>query len=154
MKQQLPYSLNYNYDYFCPICRRGRISNLALMEAFACDCCQHIFTVDLERQILTSVDTQLPMTWQWNQKTWTRVNPEGVNIGWAYLGLGILWVLLPTAIVGFASYLFPPLPGSNLAWLPVFWTVITFLSHLFCLVWLVLEYYQFPVRMYLRFLFR
>lgn len=154
MQQQSSYSLDYHHDYPCPLCRQGHITNLALMDAFACDCCQHIFSADLERQVLTAVDTQLPMSWQWNQKTWTRVNPEGVNFGRLYLVLGTLWVLLPTAIVGIASYLFPPLPGSSLSWLPWFWTVITFLSHLFCLVWLVLEYYQFPVRVYLRFLLR
>ncbi|TVQ45682.1 MAG: hypothetical protein EA365_07410 [Gloeocapsa sp. DLM2.Bin57] len=153
MKQQ-PYPLNYHHDYLCPLCRQGRIHSIALMDAFACDCCQHIFSADVEQQTLTAVDTQLPMTWQWNQKTWTRVNPEGVNFGWLYLVLGILWVLLPTTIVGLASYLFPPLPGSSLAWLPWFWTVVTFLSHLLCLVWLILEYYQFPVRVYLRFLLR
>lgn len=152
MPQQIP--LDYHNDYICPLCRQGRIAGLTLMDAFACDCCQHLFSADLERQILTSVDTQLPITWQWNQKNWTRVNPEGIKIGRGYLILGIIWVLLPTAIVGLAAYIFPPLPGSSLAWLPVFWTVITFLSHLFCLLWLVLEYYQFPVRMYLRFLFR
>lgn len=154
MQQSPSYSLNYDHDYHCPVCRRGRITNLALMEAFACNFCQHLFTVDLKRQLLTSVDTQFPITWQWHQNNWTRVNPEGITIGWAYLILGGLWIILPTAIVGLASYFFPPLPGSSLTWFPVFWTVLTFVSHLICFAWLLLEYYQFPVIIYLRSLLR
>ncbi|ELR97537.1 hypothetical protein [Gloeocapsa sp. PCC 73106] len=150
MEQPPSHSLSYNHDYHCPLCRRGRITNLSMMEAFSCNFCEHLFTADLDRQLLTAVDTQLPLTWQWNRTNWTRINPEGVKIGWSYLILGILWVILPTAIVGFASYLFPPLPGSGLSWFPLFWTIVTFLSHFICLIWLLLEYYQFPVRLYLQ----
>lgn len=140
--------LNYNEDYICPVCRNGRISTLAMMETFACNFCQHLFEAEISTQKLTLLDSQFPIIWQWYREKWVRINPDGVEIGWGYLILGILFVLLPTVIVGSTSYLFPPLPGSYLAWLPVFWTILTFLSHLSCFIWLVLEYYQFPWRLY------
>lgn len=151
MKSSQDYSsLDYHHDYLCPVCRRGRINTLALMETFACNLCQHLFKADLKTQRLTLIDGQLPITWQWYRQGWTRINPEGITFSWSYLFLGLLLVILPTMIVGCATYLFPPLPGSNLAWLPIAWTILTFLTHLFGLVWLLLEYYQFPVRLYIR----
>lgn len=120
------------------------------MEAFACNFCRHIFTANLEQQVLKMADSQLPLTWRWNGQTWKGLHREGVELGWEYWFVGIAFVILPSTLVGLAAYLFPPMPGSPLAWLPVFWTVLAFLSHLACMGWLVVEYYQFPVFAYLR----
>lgn len=136
--------------YRCPVCRHGQISAMPLMEAFACDFCHHIFTVNFDRQLLKMADSQLPLTWQWNGKNWKGLQREGVELGWTYLSAGIAFVAIPTTIIGLGAYLFPPLPGSRLYWLPTFWIVLTFVCHLACLIWLILEYYQFPVFLYFR----
>ncbi|ACK69624.1 conserved hypothetical protein [Gloeothece citriformis PCC 7424] len=142
--------LNYTNVYRCPVCRHGEISNLSLMDAFACNFCNHIFSADLEQQVIQMADSQLALKWRWNGRSWQGVRGDGVELTWGYWLAGIVFVLLPTAIVSLSAYLFPPLPGSRLSWLPVIWVLLTFLSHLCCLIWLIIEYYQFPVFRYFR----
>ena len=153
MKQQqlsLNYPLNYTHTYSCPVCHHGEISNLALMDAFACNFCSHIFTADLEKQVIEIADSQLPLSWRWNGRTWKRLQPEGVEIGWSYLLIALGFVLIPPSLIGISLYLFPPLPNSPLSWFPVFWIVLTFFCHLLTILWLVVEYYQFPINLYFR----
>jgi hypothetical protein len=56
--------------------------------------------------------------------------------------------------VATGAYLFPPVEGSPLSWVPRFWSILTLICHAICLLWLMIEYYQFPVNMYLRALAR
>jgi hypothetical protein len=120
------------------------------MDALACDCCHHIFTAEPERQLLKMADRQPPLTWRWSGKNWIAARLEGVEWGWIYWLFAIALVILPTTIIGMSAYLFPPDPSSRLAWLPVAWTGLVFLSHLGIVGWLVIEFYQFPVWAYLR----
>ncbi|NEO70923.1 hypothetical protein [Moorena sp. SIO3H5] len=142
--------LNYQGVYPCPVCRVGQIQNLSLMEAFACHECRHIFTADLERQRLKITDRQPPMTWHWNGKKWTGAHLEGVEWGWVNWFLALAFVVCPTTLIGAAVYLFPPAPDSPISWLPAAWVGLTFFCHLAIVVWLVMEFYQFPVWEYLR----
>jgi hypothetical protein len=151
------HSSNNNSDYFtyqevypCPVCRLTQLKAMPLMDAMACDCCRHIFTADIERQQLKMVDRQPPLTWRWNGRNWTGAHLEGVEWGWTYWLLAVAFVVLPTTFIWLAAYTFPPEPGSTLSWVPVFWTGLTFLSHLTIIGWLVTEFYQFPIRAYLR----
>ena len=137
-------------EYSCPVCRHGKVSEMLMMEAFSCNFCQHIFTTNFEKQLLKMADSQLPLTWYWNGKTWKGIHREGVEIGWSYIAVALAFVLLPTAIVGSGMYLFPASPDSLLYWLPLAWTAVTFCAHLFCVVWLIIEYYQFPIFLYVR----
>lgn len=143
-------SLDYNGVYPCPVCRHGEVQALTLMEAFACNFCQHIFTANLEQQLLRIADSQLPLTWRWQGDAWKGIRHESSEFVWAYGVAGTVFILLPTAIVALAAYLFPPLPGTPLAWIPLAWVVFTFLAHLGCLLWLMLEYYQISLRWYWR----
>ncbi len=136
--------------YPCPVCRHGEITGMPLMETFACNFCQHIFTTNFEKQILQMPDSQLPLSWRWNGKSWKGVHKEGTELGWGYIIAGLIFVLLPTSIIGLGAYLFPPLTDSSLYLLPYIWTGLTFLAHLICLIWLLLEYYQFPVFLYIQ----
>jgi hypothetical protein len=142
-------ALNYHDVYPCPVCRHGEISTLPLMEAYACNFCQHIFTANLERQMLKMADSQLALSWYWNGRHWNGLRSEGTEMGALSLLAAVLFVLLPTAIVAISSYLFPPVAGSPLSWLPLFWSILTFAAHLICILWLILEYYQFPLNIYL-----
>ena len=143
--------LSYQGVYPCPICRFSQLKVIALMDAMAFNACNHIFTADLERQQLKMADRQPPLTWHWNGKTWTGAHLEGVEWGKVYWFFSVAIVVLPTTLIGLSAYAFPPTPGSTLSWLPIAWTGLTFVSHLLIVLWLVAEFYQFPVRTYLRF---
>jgi hypothetical protein len=140
----------YQGTYPCPVCRLNELKAISLMEAMACDCCRHIFTADLDRQQLKIVDRQPSRIWYWTGKTWKGLHREGAEWGWISWLFAVGFVVLPTTIIGLATYIFPPEPGSPLSWFPTVWFGLTFLSHFSIIVWLVTEYYQFPVRVYLR----
>lgn len=142
-------NLNLDGIYTCPVCRYGEISALPLMDAFACNFCQHIFTVQMEQQSLKIADTSLPLTWHWNGRSW-QASGNSVKIDWEIKLAAIAFVLLPTILMGLAAYIFPPVSGSYLYWFPLFWTGLTFLSHLAIVVSIFVEYYQFPIRLYLK----
>ena len=137
-------------EYPCPVCRHGKVTQMIMMETFACSFCQHIFTTNYDKQLLKMADSQLPLTWYWNGKNWKGIQREGVEIGWSYLLCGLAFVALPTTIVAFSAYLVPPLPDSPLSWFPIFWAFLTFFTHLFCLILLIVEYYQLPIMLYVR----
>lgn len=136
--------------YPCPVCRWGQIKPLPLMEAVACEFCQHIFTVDLETEVLRMADREPPLSWHWDGKLWTGAHLAGVEFNWFYGVAAVAFLILPTGIVGLGAYLFPPIPGSPLDWFPSLWVCLVFGSHLLILLWLVGEFYQFPVGAYLR----
>jgi len=150
MYTQQTKNLTYHSVYNCPICRYGQIAALPLMEAFGCNFCNHLFTADPEQNLLKVVDTQLSITWRWDGHQWKRHNYNDANLSWGYLGAGIAFVFMPPLLLGMAVYYFPPLPDSPFSWFPVAWTVLAFLSHLGCLLWLLLEYYQLPLGLYWR----
>jgi hypothetical protein len=144
------FPLNYQGIYTCPVCRRGQISAIALMEAFGCDVCHHIFTANLQRQSLRVADTSPALTWRWDGGKWKPSHRDGVGLSRSVWLVAIAFVLLPTAIVGTAAYIFPPLPDSPLQWFPLAWVGMAFLSHLAIVAWLILEYYEVPSLMALR----
>ena len=148
--QSSPNRLNYHDTYTCPVCRHGQISGMVMMDAFGCYFCNSIFTANLEQQLLKKADSQPPLVWYWNGKNWQGGYQPEVHLGWGYWLTGIAFVTLPSALVGLGAYFFPPTPGSVLSWLPLTWVVITFLAHLSCVIWLALEYYQFPLIAYFR----
>ncbi len=144
------YPLDYQGIYPCPVCRLSQLKAMPLMDAMACGCCRHIFTVDWERQLLKMPSRQPPLIWHWNGRNWTGAHIEGLEWGWGHWLLAVALVVLPTTIMGLSVYTFPPIPGSALSWLPTVWIGLVFLSHLTIVGWLVIEFYQFPVRTYLR----
>lgn len=143
-------SFNYQGVYPCPVCRLGQISGMPLMDAMACELCHHIFTGDLEKQQLKMASRQPPLIWRWNGRNWTGAQLEGMEFGWGYWLAAFALVVLPPTLIGLTLYAFPPIPGTPLFWLPYVWTGLAFLSHMGIIGWLVVEFYQLPVRAYLR----
>lgn len=137
-------------EYPCPVCRHGKVAEMPLMETFACNFCQHIFTTNFDKQLMKMADSQLPLTWYWNGKVWKGIHREGAEVGWTYIIFAIAFVIMPTAVISMGVYLFPPMSGSFLSWLPLVWAVLTFAAHLSCVIWLIIEYYQFPIFLYIR----
>jgi len=144
------YPFSYQGIYPCPVCRLSQLKAMSLMDAMACDSCRHIFTADLDRQMLKMADRHPSLTWHWNGRNWTAAHLEGVEWGWTYWIFTAAFVILPPTLIGLAAYTFPPTPGSTLSWLPVVWTGLAFVSHLAIVGWLVMEFYQFPLWTYLR----
>ncbi|MBO9999686.1 MAG: hypothetical protein J7641_11905 [Cyanobacteria bacterium SID2] len=145
-----PTPLDYRETYPCPLCRRGKLSGLTLVEAFGCNGCSHIFVLNPSRQSVRAVDRSPPLTWRWDGRRWQTSQREDVSLGWGEWSIAMAFVLFPTSIVGLAAYVFPPFPGSPLSFFPILWAVLTFFSHLVCVTWLILEYYQFPILSYFR----
>ena len=142
--------LSYQETYPCPVCRCGDLSNIALMDAFGCDVCRHIFTIHPERQLLKMADREPSITWRWNGQNWKGEHIGNLEITWVYGLAALLLILFPPTLIGLSAFLFPPISGGFWAWFPIIWTAITFLSHLLLVLWLIAEAYQFPVFLYLR----
>ncbi len=138
-----------NDTYPCPVCLRGTISPLLLMDAFSCDFCNHIFTPEFSTQRLLMADRDPPLAWYWNRQGWIGGHLIGVEFTWVYSLAAIAFVVFPTIIIGLAVYYFPPAPNAPFFWFPYIWTGLTFLSHLSIILWLMIEFYQFPVGRYL-----
>lgn len=138
-------SLNYQGTYICPVCRHGQISTLALMDAFACNFCRHIFTANLRNQSVQVVDSSQPMSWRWNGRKWQSTHQDDPNLTFVIWVIGVVLVTLPASIVWLMSYLFPPLPGSLWAWFPRVWLGCTLGVHLLMVAWLLAEHYQLPL---------
>jgi hypothetical protein len=143
-------SLEYHGAYPCPVCHVGKISQMPMMEAMACDFCHQIFTVDIEKQQLQMPAREPALVWRWNGFDWTEAQLEGVELGWGYLCGAIAFILLPTVVIGIVAYSFPPTTGNLFSWIPYLWTCLTFLSHLSIIVWLLIEIYQIPIFAYIR----
>ncbi|OKH35240.1 hypothetical protein NIES2119_20935 [[Phormidium ambiguum] IAM M-71] len=142
--------LNFQDSYSCPVCRYGHISVLTLTEAFACDFCRHIFTANLEEQVLIMADSTPPMAWRWNGKNWKIAHQKDLELSFVVWLLGIALVVFPTLIVGVSSYIFPPEEGSYQSSFPIFWLFLTFFSHLTLVIWLLAESFQLPFYTYLK----
>jgi hypothetical protein len=156
--ERLSDRLSFDEHYPCPICRYGQLERLFMVEAFTCTFCRHIFTVDASQQYLHLEDNAQPLKWRRQADQWvsarTKLSPDWMLMAWS---LGIVFVSVPTTLVGLAYHTFPPLPGQSGSVFPLVWIGLTFLSHGLIVGWLCLEHYQFPLymvaRLYLRRLF-
>jgi len=151
MSDSAPRQFSLHDTFPCPVCRYGSLQALPMMEdAIACGFCQHLFTANVEQQVLKLADSQIPLSWQWHGRNWRGVPRPGMEVGWSYAFAGVAFVVFPTLLVGMMAYMFPAEPGSSLAWLPLAWTGLVLVAHLGCALWLLMEYYQFPVLAYLK----
>ena len=78
-------TLDYSQTYSCPLCLRGEIRAFPLMDAFGCDFCRHIFSANLEEQILDLADGQVPRRWYRRGHQWITKDQE---VFWGY---GVIW---------------------------------------------------------------
>jgi hypothetical protein len=137
--------LDYNGTYICPICRHGQVEQMSLMEAFSCNFCRHIFTANLEQQVLQVVDSSQPMSWRWTGRGWHVAYRDDLNLTLLIWFIAVILVTLPVSVVWLATYLFPALPGSPLSWFPNLWVGFTLGIHLLMVAWLLAEHYQLPL---------
>jgi hypothetical protein len=129
--------------YPCPVCRHGEIEGLFMVDAFSCGFCRHVFTI--EGLQLRLEDNLQPFRWRWNGDRWMSLREHSLTsliVAWA---IGTAFVLVPTALIWLANYMFPPLPAQSGAGFPVLWTGLVFASHFVIASWLGAEYFQFPL---------
>lgn len=145
MSTQTPRSLDWNDPYPCPICRNGQIEAMVLTEAFACNFCRHILSVNLAKQQVQVLDSTQSIRWRWDGHQWriARDNKAGGISGLVILTAVIL-ITLPASLVGAAGFIFPPAPPAPQISFPMIWALLTLIAHLGLVLWLVAEYYQIP----------
>jgi hypothetical protein len=158
--QRFRHPLSFGDRYPCPVCRYGQIEGLFMVDAFSCGFCRHIFTSDSLHQLRLE-DAAQPLQWRWTGDRWvsarTVVTEESLLLIW---GLGLAFVLIPTALVWLANQTFPALPSQDVSSpsFPLLWTGLTFLCHGSIVAWFCLEYYQIPIylmfKLYARRLFQ
>ena len=137
--------LSYSGTYTCPVCRHGEISAMTLTEAFACNFCHHIFTANLQKQLIQVVDSSQPMTWRWTGSTWKGTHQRDTELTFVLWVVAIALIALPPFLVWLSAHTFPPAEGSTGSWIPTAWIGLAFLSHLILVGWLIAEVYQFPI---------
>lgn len=134
--------LNFQGIYPCPICRHGQISELALMEAFACNFCRHIFTADLLAQSLRVEDSSQAYVWCWTGDRWRPARPDNYPLTLLVWIGSLLLILLPPGLIWLSYHTFPPLPDSPWYWFPILWAITTFCLHTGFVFWLLAEHQQ------------
>lgn len=139
-----PLSLEDGQTYRCPVCRHGQIQPMPLMDAFSCGFCRHIFEANLTQQTVQMVDGSQPMAWRWTGRRWQSVYQRPAELPVLLWLIGMVLVIIPAGLVSLSAYIFPPLPGSPGAFLPVLWAGGTLATHAMLVGWLLAEYYQFP----------
>ncbi|MEA5448941.1 hypothetical protein VB780_10205 [Leptolyngbya sp. CCNP1308] len=131
--------------YECPVCRHGQIQPMALMDAYACSFCRHIFEVNLEQQTVHVVDSVQPMGWRWQGWRWQPLYQSRGDITLTLWLIGLALVILPAGIVALGGYIFPPLEATaGMNWSMV-WALGTLAAHSAMVGWLIAEHHQFPI---------
>lgn len=95
MQPQKAHKIDLTQDYPCPCRRKGRLSPIALTEAFGCNRCQQIFVVEDNGHVLEQLSTSYPYkrSWRWTGHQW-RIVKAGLGESYLPIALGITLVLL------------------------------------------------------------
>lgn len=103
MQTQKHQKIDINDEYPCPCRRRGKLTPIALTEAFGCTRCQQIFVIQDNGHAIEQLSTNYPYkrAWRWNGHQWTVINPA---LGKGYVPLtlvvifGLVFLLLVTTL--------------------------------------------------------
>lgn len=136
--------LDTGETYDCPVCRHGQLEVMALMDAYACSFCRHIFEANLEQQTIHVVDGVQPMGWRWQGWRWQSLHQGRTDIAVTLWVVGLALVVLPAGIVALGGYLFPPFENTTEVNWSLVWALITLAAHGTMVGWLIAEHYQFP----------
>lgn len=137
-------SFNLQDNFPCPICRKGQVQSMVMMETLSCSFCRHIFSADLSHQILRVEDQVPKSTWAWTGDRWTSGNLVNVDLTKLVWLTSLFMVVIPTSLMGLSAYIFPPIGGLHWNSFSVVWSGLTFGSHLLIAAWLLVEHYQLP----------
>jgi len=87
--------IDLTQDYPCPCRRKGRLTPIALTEAFGCSRCQQIFVVEDNGHVLEQLSGSYPYkkAWRWNGHQWNATSP-GLGDSYLPVALGITLIML------------------------------------------------------------
>lgn len=87
--------IDLTQDYPCPCRRKGRLTSIALTEAFGCNRCQHIFVVEDNGHVLEQLSGTYPYkkAWRWNGHQWNTAS-SGLADSYLPVALGITLIML------------------------------------------------------------
>jgi hypothetical protein len=142
--QPLKSAFNLQDTFPCPICRKGQVQSMVMMETLSCSFCRHIFSADLSQQILRVEDTIPKSTWAWNGDRWTSRNLADVDLTLLVWFTSIFITVIPASLLGLSAYIFPPIGGLQWDSFSVVWSGLTLGSHALIAAWLLVEHYQLP----------
>jgi hypothetical protein len=131
--------------YDCPVCRHGQLEAMALMDAYACSFCRHIFEANLDQQTIHVADGVQPMGWRWQGLRWQPLHQSRSDVTVTLWVVGVVLVVLPAGLVALGGYLFPPLENTTEVNWSLVWATITLVAHGGMVGWLLAEHYQFPL---------
>ncbi len=100
MQPQKAQTIDLQMTYPCPCGRQGRLSPIALTEAFGCDYCQQIFVAEQAGLRLAQLASHAPEspTWFWTGQQWCLdrklFNRRYVVLGVTLLAFSLLLMLL------------------------------------------------------------
>ncbi|MCL6432648.1 MAG: hypothetical protein K6T90_00290 [Leptolyngbyaceae cyanobacterium HOT.MB2.61] len=133
MQPQKVHKIDLTQEYPCPCRRRGRLTQIALTEAFGCSRCQQIFVVEDSGHVLEQLSTSYPYkrAWRWNGHQWSVANP-GLGSSYLPVAMGILLMML---IIGLPLALRSP-SNSNI----ILWAIVLLLLALLPALMVLLAY--------------
>lgn len=137
-------TLDYHDTYACPVCGHGELSLLTLTEAFACNFCRHIFSVNLASQSLQMIDSAQPMVWFWTGERWRHNRRSDSHVTAVVWSFALAIACLPALLIILSNYMFPPIDSEGPNQFSIIWTLITLLAHAGIVLWLIAEHYQWP----------
>jgi hypothetical protein len=87
--------IDLTQEYPCPCRRRGRLTPIALTEAFGCNRCQQIFVVDESGHVLEQLSGTYPYkkAWRWNGHQWSAAN-RNLSDHYLPVALGVVVMML------------------------------------------------------------
>jgi hypothetical protein len=115
---------------------------MAMMDAYGCNACRHLFTANLTEQVLQVADTATPMAWRWSGSRWRSVQSGNQDVNLLVWICSIAIMVVPPTIVWLPAQIFPPLEGSKAAWFPDVFFVAVLVGCVSIGTWLLAEHYQ------------
>ena len=132
--------LSYQEIYSCPACGHGKLSAMAMMDAFACDFCRHIFTASLQTQPVHLADSLKQIGWQWTGQRWRAAHQSETKAALVWI-FCIVLTIAPVLLIAVSNYIFPPSGGLRFV---MIWVGLTGITHGLISGWLLFEYHQWP----------
>ncbi len=141
---RLSRSFNLQDPYPCPICRKGTVQTMVMMDTLSCSFCRHIFSADVSSQTLQVEDTLPKSTWIWSRDRWATQTARSPDLTYLVWFTAAFLTIIPALIIGLPAYVFPPIGGLQGNSFSVVWTELTLGIHCLIAAWLLVEHYQLP----------